>query len=115
MTKVIIVLVVAVVLSNSHPIPSRSVGTLHRTNTIAALSTAVRISGTFAPMRPASHPFWFETRAAFYVFLGVLEVFTVALYTVTEVDQRFFVPGKAEREAEEKNIGMRPTGISSQV
>lgn len=82
---------------------------------MTALSTAVRISATFAPVRPASNPYWFEKRAAFYVFLGILEVFSVTLYTVTQVDQRFFVPGKAEREAEEKNIGMRPTVIPYQV
>lgn len=114
MTKVLIVLVVAVTLSKFHPMPSRTLH-VYRTNTMTALSTAIRIAGTFSPTRPASNPYWFETRAAFYVFLGVLEVFTVALYTITQVDQRFFVPGKAERLAEEKNLSMGPAGVPHQV
>lgn len=76
---------------------------------MTALSTGVRISPTFAPMRPSSNPSWFETRAAFYIFLGALEICVVALHAATAVDQRFFVPGKAERQAEEKNL--LPGGI----
>lgn len=112
MTKVTIVLVTAATLSNFYPMLSHF---LYFTNSTTALSTGVRISGTFSPVRSPDNPFWFETRAAFYVFLGVLETCVVASFAVTEVDQRFFVPGKAEREAEEKSPSLTPEGVPSQV
>lgn len=34
----------------------------------------------------------------------------IALLAVTEADQRFFIPGKAEREAEEKIPNLTPEG-----
>lgn len=111
MTKVIIVLVTAAVLSNFYPMLSH----FYFTNPMTALSTGVRISGVFSPRRSPNNPFWFETRAAFYVFLGVLETCVVALFAVTEVDQRFFVPGKAEKEAEEKSPSLTPEGVPSQT
>lgn len=112
MTKVIIVLVTAAVLSNFYP---NAESFLYFTNPMTALSTGVRISGVFSPRRSPNNPFWFETRAAFYVFLGVLEICVVALFAVTEVDQRFFVPGKAEKEAEEKSPSLTPEGVPSQA
>lgn len=100
-TKTIVVLVSATTLSNFHLVLSRFVE-VYTANSMVALSTGVRISGTLAPARPSSDPYWFQTRTAFYIFLGALEICVVAMLAVTRVDQRFFVPGKAESEAEEK-------------
>lgn len=96
-TKVIIVLAVSVILSNFHP--SLSFCRAY-TDLVIAISTGVRAAATLAPARPATNPAWYEKKAAFYIFLPTLEVIIVAIFAITRVDQRFFVPGKAELERE---------------
>lgn len=65
-----------------------------------AFSTGIRSATVLAPARPADDPTWFESRASFYIFLASFEIVVVTLLLVTRVDQRFFVPGKAEAERE---------------
>jgi hypothetical protein len=80
-----------------------------------ALSTGVRAASTLGPLRPSSDPAWYNKRAAFYVFLATLEVLVVMISAVTRVDQRFFVPGKAEAEREADAESKTSEGTARQV
>ncbi|KAI5842955.1 hypothetical protein DFP73DRAFT_552826 [Morchella snyderi] len=82
---------------------------------VLTLSTGVRAASTLGPLRPSSDPAWYNKRAAFYVFLATLEVFVVAFLAVMRVDQRFFVPGKAEAEREADTESKSSEGTARQV
>lgn len=62
---------------------------------ILTLETSFRAAVAFLA-RPANNPAWYDSDAAFYIFLPTLELVVANLYLVTRVDQRFFIDGKAE-------------------
>ncbi|KAI1109595.1 hypothetical protein F5Y14DRAFT_431925 [Nemania sp. NC0429] len=59
---------------------------------VCILVSGFKAGMTWEPPRPASDPAWYHSRAAFYVFGFVLEIFVLALLTFTRVDKRFHVP-----------------------
>ncbi|KFA78883.1 hypothetical protein S40288_05316 [Stachybotrys chartarum IBT 40288] len=50
--------------------------------------------------RPAEGPAWYHTKAAFYCFIFVVELFVIYTYTFSRVDRLFFVPnGSGKRQS----------------
>ncbi|KAF2972391.1 hypothetical protein GQX73_g1102 [Xylaria multiplex] len=47
--------------------------------------------------RPLSNPAWYHSKPAFYVFSFVLEIFVLALLTLSRVDKRFHIPNGSKR------------------
>ncbi|KAI0542585.1 hypothetical protein GGR58DRAFT_452831 [Xylaria digitata] len=47
--------------------------------------------------RPLSNPAWYHSKPAFYVFSFVLEIFVLALLTLSRVDKRFHIPNGSKQ------------------
>ncbi|KAF2095103.1 hypothetical protein NA57DRAFT_44997 [Rhizodiscina lignyota] len=66
---------------------------------MATLSTCLCITiagfkaGTaWSPPRPATDPAWFDSKASFYAFDFMLEIFALCALTIPRIDKRFHVP-----------------------
>jgi hypothetical protein len=70
------------------------VGIILFSTVLISLSASFRCAVAFLP-RPASDPAWFDSRAAFYCLIFVLEVIVIFLYAAVRVDRRFHVPNGA--------------------
>lgn len=47
--------------------------------------------------RPIDRPAWFDSKAAFYMFIFALEIITLSILTFTRIDKRFYVPKVAKK------------------
>lgn len=94
-----------------------------------------RAGTTWMPARPIEHPAWYQSRAAFYCFNFMLEIFILALYVPVRIDKRFHVhdgsskrrtynkPGRSEHNGyesegqheddEEAKLEKRDSGLAS--
>lgn len=64
-----------------------------------------RAGTTWMPPRPVTDPAWYQSRAAFYCFNFMLEIFILALYVPTRIDRRFHVfDGSSKRKTYKKPV-----------
>lgn len=68
------------------------VGIVLFASVLLTLNAAYRAVTNFEPVRPASDPAWFDSKAAWWCFNFVIEVIVVYFYLIVRVDQRFWIP-----------------------
>ena len=59
---------------------------------VLCLGASFRAGTNYAALRPANDPAWYHSKACFYIFNLVVEIFVVYLYVAVRVDKRFWVP-----------------------
>lgn len=64
-----------------------------------------RAGSLWMPPRPVEDPAWYQSRAAFYCFNFMLEIFILALYVPSRIDKRFHVhDGSSKRRTYKKPV-----------
>lgn len=61
------------------------------------LISGFKVGTAWEAPRPLSNPAWYHSKAAFYVFTFVLEIFILSLLTFSRVDKRFHIPNGSNR------------------
>lgn len=97
----------------------RTKGLIILTSTcLCVLNSGFKTGANWEAPRPISDPAWYQGKAAFYVFLFVLEIIILYFFIAMRIDRRFYVPdGSSKRksfevpEAEEKPELQRPANI----
>lgn len=56
-----------------------------------------KVGALWSPPRPADDPAWYDSKAAFYVFVFSLEILVLTLYTGFRVHRRFWVPNGSSK------------------
>ncbi|KFY33039.1 hypothetical protein V495_08491 [Pseudogymnoascus sp. VKM F-4514 (FW-929)] len=75
---------------------------------IAGFKTGV----SWSPPRPIQHPAWFDSKACFYVFNFMLEIFILAVLTFSRIDKRFFVPNGCNQAGDYTRLREQGQGSS---
>ena len=110
-TLVPAVLLALAVLLPKHPSPETFGHGTMRTKIIVlavGICLTVTIAGfragtTWMAPRPVDNPAWYQSRAAFYCFNFMLEIFILALYVPARIDKRFHVQdGSSKRRTYQK-------------
>lgn len=113
-TLVPAVVLAAAVLLPRHPSPETFGHGSMRTKIVVltvGICLSVTIAGfragtTWMPPRPVDNPAWYHSRAAFYCFNFMLEIFILALYVPARIDKRFHVhDGSSKRRTFKKPNG----------
>lgn len=64
---------------------------------LCTLNAGFKAGANYPTPRPISDPAWYQKKAAFYVFLFVLEILIVYFFLAVRVDQRFHVPNGSSK------------------
>lgn len=59
---------------------------------LAIVIAGFKLGTTFEPPRPIADPAWYDSKAAFYCFGFLLEIFILGVFQVARVDRMFHVP-----------------------
>ncbi|GAP82556.2 hypothetical protein SAMD00023353_0100980 [Rosellinia necatrix] len=65
------------------------------TSALATLGAGFRVGTAYATPRPAADPAWYHSRACYYCFNYVIDLFISAVYLFSRFDRRFIVPDGA--------------------
>jgi hypothetical protein len=69
---------------------------------LTTIIAGFKIGTAYSTQHLATDPAWYDSRAAFYCFNFMLEVFILCLFVGTRIDQRFYVPdGSSKRRSYE--------------
>jgi hypothetical protein len=83
-----------------------------------ALCTTIagfRAGTSWMPPRPIEDPAWYDSKAAFYCFNFMLEIFTLVIYTSVLIHKRFAVPdGSSKRKSYKVPEGERSNSARSE-
>ncbi|KAF7590713.1 hypothetical protein BBP40_002504 [Aspergillus hancockii] len=71
---------------------------------IAGFKTGVN----WSPARPVTHPAWYHSKASFYVFNFMLEIFILSLLTFSRIDRRFHIPNGSTRPGDYSRMAVQP-------
>jgi len=66
-----------------------------------------RAGTTWAAQRPASHPAWYDSKAAFYVIDISFEIIIIYMLLITRFDKRFWVPNGSKKPGDYSGINDR--------
>ena len=64
---------------------------------LCVLSQGFNFGVLWMPPRPANHLAWYQSRAAFYCFRFVVEIFILCVLTFSRIDRLFYVPNGCKR------------------
>jgi hypothetical protein len=70
---------------------------------VAGFKTGVN----WSPARPLNHPAWYHSKASFYVFNFVLEIFILSLLTFSRIDRRFHIPNGSTRPGDYSRLAVQ--------
>lgn len=59
---------------------------------LCLLITGFKAGVNWSPPRPARNPPWYDSKASFYSFTFMLEIFVLAILTFSRIDKRFWIP-----------------------
>lgn len=84
---------------------------------LCVLNSGFKTGANWQTPRPANDPAWYDSKAAFYIFLFVIEIIVLYFFIAMRIDRRFFVPnGSSKRKSfeapveEEKLEFQQPVG-----
>ncbi|RFU24280.1 hypothetical protein B7463_g12059, partial [Scytalidium lignicola] len=104
----------ALLLPKSREAESFGEGSMRSKLIIATLSACLclLIAGfkagvNWSPVRLATSPAWYDSKASFYVFTFVCEVLILILLTFSRIDKRFYVPDGCKRAGDYTRLRQR--------
>lgn len=71
------------------------VGILGITIVLATIEAGFRCGTVWSPAPLASNPAWWDSKAAFYCFNFVIDIFILAVFLIGRIDKRFHIPNKS--------------------
>jgi hypothetical protein len=71
------------------------VGILGATIILATIEAGFRCGTVWSPAPLASNPAWWDSKAAFYCFNFMIDIFILAVFLLGRIDKRFHIPNKS--------------------
>ncbi|KAF2160844.1 hypothetical protein M409DRAFT_70157 [Zasmidium cellare ATCC 36951] len=82
---------------------------------LCVLNSGFKTGANWESPRPISDPAWYQKKAAFYIFLFVVEIIILYFFIAMRIDRRFFVPnGSSKRKSfADLRLGTGHTGTTN--